>query len=120
MTIDQLTNLADEWQQASHHDAFGMGAGSGTMAASHDRAKARFLAGLDTTRPAEVANALVELRDTKKKLVSERKDLIRTMRDGIIGAIQDLRANPDEVQVMMRWSKEFYEMIEKEGKPDAS
>lgn len=117
MKIEELTKLADDWQQASHHDAFGMGAGSGMMAKAHDDAKIRFIAGLDTTRPAELADALVELRDTKKRNQVDKQAMIKVIRDGIIGAIKDLRAGDETVQVMMRWSQEFYDQIMKDDQP---
>lgn len=60
-SIKKLCVLAQAWQNASHNEASGWGAGSRMMADSHDRAKAQFVAELARTRPAEIADALAAL-----------------------------------------------------------
>ena len=117
ITIEELTKLAGDWQLASHHDAFGMGAGSGTMAKAHDNAKERFLYGLRTARAAEIADALVELHNEKRVRVDDAKHVRLTMKESIVAAIQDLRTGDNTVMVQMRWSKEFYDEIQKAGEP---
>ena len=59
--IKRLCILAQTWQNASHNDAFGMGAGSRMMADAHDRARANFERALFETRTPEIADALAEL-----------------------------------------------------------
>lgn len=60
---------------------------------------------------------MITVEEHEELLAKSRKEIITTLRNSIMGAIQDLRAGDERVQVMMFWSREFYDMIEKEGKP---
>lgn len=68
--IEQLAALAERWQNASHNEAFGMGAGSPTMADAHDAAKHAFIRALHETRPQRIADALALLARYQRRAES--------------------------------------------------
>lgn len=53
----------------------------------------------------------ITLKEHEENMAECRRQMRVAMKDAIIGAIEDLHAGNHEVQVMMRWSREFYDEI---------
>src|SRR5689334_19305873 len=110
-TVDDMVKLAENWRDASHREAYGMMSATAGAARSHDAAKAAFIAGLANLKPRELADALCELSDLRTRLVTEKRDMRRTLRDAIVSKFE---GSAQDYYVTMRWSKEFYDQIQQD------
>lgn len=62
-----------------------------------------------------VGEGSISKEEHLKILEMHDMEMRKSMKDSIIGAIQDLHSGDNTVQVMMRWSREFYDEIQKAG-----
>ena len=59
--------------------------------------------------------SMMTFEEHEKLLTEHDMEMRKSMKDSIIGAIEDLHSGQGTVQVMLRWSREFYDEIQKAG-----